>query len=338
MKTFRRFLYPFSIIYKLVTSIRNYFFDSGIYSSKSYQIPVIAVGNLSVGGTGKTPQIEYLIRLLENLEFKIATVSRGYKRKTKGMVVANVTHTSVDLGDEPFQFYTKFPNVTVVASASRVKAIDYLLNKTNLPDVILLDDAMQHRKVTAGFYVMLTTFNDFFYDDLVLPAGNLREARSGAKRANCIIVTKCPEDIESETKNNIIHKIKKYAPLVTIYFSKITYDANVYSKTDTISLNYLGDNYIVLAGIAKPGPFFKKLQTGNIMTLEYPDHYDFKPQDIQNIITKANGRKIITTEKDYMRLVDKISAKQLYYLPIKSSFLFDEEIAFNQQIINYVKK
>lgn len=336
MKTIRRFLYPFSLLYQTVASIRNYFFDKGIYASKAYEIPVIAVGNLSVGGTGKTPQIEYLIRLFTQHNYKIATVSRGYKRKTKGMIVANATHTAADLGDEPFQFYTKFPNVTVVANSNRVEAIDFLLKQVDKPDVVLLDDAMQHRKVSAGFYIMLTAFNDFFYDDLVLPAGNLRESRHGATRANCVIVTKCPTNISEADKHFIINKINKYTPKTPVYFSEIAYDNYVYNESNRILISSLDTNYIAVAGIAKPEPFFSKLQKGNILTIPYPDHYDFKMSDVSDILQKASGRKIITTEKDYMRLKGKISDDQLYYLPIETSFLFNEASIFNKQIFDFV--
>ena len=336
MKTIRRFLYPFSLLYQTVTSIRNYFFDKGIYASKAYEIPVIAVGNLSVGGTGKTPQIEYLIRLLTQHNYKIATVSRGYKRKTKGMIVANTTHTAADLGDEPFQFYTKFPKVTVVANGNRVEAIDFLLKQADKPDVVLLDDAMQHRKVSAGFYVMLTAFDDFFYDDLVLPAGNLRESRYGATRASCIVVTKCPTNISEADRHFIISKINQYASQTPVYFSEIVYDNYVYNESNRILISSLDTNYIAVAGIAKPEPFFSKLQKGNILTIPYPDHYDFKMGDISDILQKASGRKIITTEKDYMRLKGKISDDQLYYLPIETSFLFNEASIFNKQIFDFV--
>jgi tetraacyldisaccharide 4'-kinase len=336
MKTIRRFLYPFSLLYQTVTSIRNYFFDKGIYASKAYEIPVIAVGNLSVGGTGKTPQIEYLIRLLTQHNYKIATVSRGYKRKTKGMIVANTTHTAADLGDEPFQFYTKFPKVTVVANGNRVEAIDFLLKQADKPDVVLLDDAMQHRKVSAGFYVMLTAFNDFFYDDLVLPAGNLRESRYGATRASCIVVTKCPTNISEADRHFIISKINQYVPQTPVYFSEIVYDNYVYNESNRILISSLDTNYIAVAGIAKPEPFFSKLQKGNILTIPYPDHYDFKMSDVSDILQKASGRKIITTEKDYMRLKGKISDDQLYYLPIETSFLFNEASIFNKQIFDFV--
>jgi tetraacyldisaccharide 4'-kinase len=198
-------LFPFSILYGWITSIRNFLFDKGIFKSYSFDIPIIAVGNLSVGGTGKTPQIEYLIRLLSP-NYKIAILSRGYKRKSKGFVLADPTSNAEILGDEPFQIYQKFPNTIVAVDADRKNGIENLLVLNEKPDVILLDDAFQHRKVKAGFYILLTGYDDLFYSDFILPAGNLRESRSGAKRANVIIITKCPKDISKIVATVLCHQ------------------------------------------------------------------------------------------------------------------------------------
>jgi len=219
MQFLRKLLFPFSIIYDGVTTVRNLFFDSGVFGSKSYPLPIIAVGNLSVGGTGKSPMIEYLIRLLQD-DHKIATLSRGYRRKSEGFVLADKSTTAADLGDEPMQFYNKFPTIFVAVDANRQNGIAQLLQKAN-PDVILLDDAYQHRKVTAGFYVLLTKYNDLYADDLLLPAGNLREAKRGAKRANAIIITKCPQSLSDAQKEQIKIQIKPLAHQ-KVYFSTIT--------------------------------------------------------------------------------------------------------------------
>ncbi|MDG1160530.1 MAG: tetraacyldisaccharide 4'-kinase, partial [Flavobacteriaceae bacterium] len=187
MSLLRFFLYPFSLLYDLVTRIRNLFYDLGFFKSKTFSIPIIAVGNLSVGGTGKTPQIEYLIKVLQN-NYKIAVLSRGYKRKTKGFILIDGTHTSEDVGDEPLQFFKKFPKVCVAVDENRVNGIRELQQKQSI-DVVLLDDAYQHRKVKADCYILLTKFDDLYTDDFVLPTGNLRENKGGAKRAHIIIVT-----------------------------------------------------------------------------------------------------------------------------------------------------
>ena len=209
MDILRKILFPFSFLYGWITSLRNFLFDKGILKSYRFDLPVIAVGNLSVGGTGKTPQIEYLIRLLSD-SYKIATLSRGYKRKSEGFVLANKTSNAEILGDEPFQFYQKFPTIQVAVDANRKNGIEQLLLEKQKPEIILLDDAFQHRKVTAGFYIMLTSYDDLFYKDFILPTGNLRESRSGANRADMIIVTKCPQDISEIAQEQIKQKINGY--------------------------------------------------------------------------------------------------------------------------------
>ncbi|HSN48353.1 MAG TPA: tetraacyldisaccharide 4'-kinase [Flavobacterium sp.] len=207
MNLLRKILFPFAILYGFITGIRNFLYDKGILKSYSFDVPVIAVGNLSVGGTGKTPQIEYLIRLLSP-KYKVATLSRGYKRQSKGFVLADSTSNAEILGDEPFQFYKKFNKIQVAVDADRKHGIDQLLSQTNKPEVILLDDAFQHRKVKAGFYILLTSYGDLYSDDFMLPTGNLRESNSGAQRADMIVVTKCPATLSLDEQNEIKAKLK----------------------------------------------------------------------------------------------------------------------------------
>ena len=183
MNLLRKLLFPFAILYGFITSLRNYLYDKGILKSYSFDIPVIAVGNLSVGGTGKTPQIEYLIRLLSP-NYKVATLSRGYKRKSEGFILADAASTPEILGDEPYQYFKKFRDIQVAVDADRKNGIEQLLNQESRPEIILLDDAFQHRKVKAGFYILLTAYEDLFCEDFILPTGNLRESRNEAKRAN----------------------------------------------------------------------------------------------------------------------------------------------------------
>ena len=209
MNWFRKILFPFSFLYFFIISLRNYFYDVGILKFFSFEIPIIVVGNLSVGGTGKTPMIEYLIRLLSE-NYKVATLSRGYKRKSKGFVLANAETDVLEIGDEPYQFLKKFPKIQVAVDANRKRGIENLLTQKNAPDIILLDDAYQHRKVKAGFYILLTAYEDFFFDDFILPVGNLREDKSGAKRADIVIVTKCPLAISIMEQEKIRNKIIKY--------------------------------------------------------------------------------------------------------------------------------
>ncbi|MBY0485861.1 MAG: tetraacyldisaccharide 4'-kinase [Flavobacteriaceae bacterium] len=329
----RYLLFPFSVIYGVITSIRNFLFDSGILKSYAFDIPVIAVGNLSVGGTGKTPQIEYLIRLLSP-NYKIATLSRGYKRKSKGFILADETSTAEILGDEPFQMHQKFPNIEVAVDANRKNGIEQLLSLHEKPNVILLDDAFQHRKVKAGFYILLSAYDDLFCNDFMLPTGNLRESRSGAKRANVIIITKCPKDLSELAQE----KIKKKIGLnCSIFFSYIDYDLEVYNEFESKKVSEIkNSDKILLAGIAKPQSFFSYLDNSNDQKLEFPDHHHFTENDIQTIKNKANNKLIITTEKDYVRL-KKQHWNNLYYLPIKSSFISDSD-NFNQTILKYVGK
>lgn len=350
MKFLRKILFPFAILYGFITSIRNFLYDKGILKSYSFDIPIIVVGNLSVGGTGKTPQIEYLIRLLSP-KYKVATLSRGYKRKSKGFVLADSTSNPEILGDEPFQFYKKFKNIQVAVDADRKNGIEQLLSHTNKPDVILLDDAFQHRKVKAGFYILLTSYDDLYSDDFMLPTGNLRESRCGARRANLIIVTKCPSNLSNEKQNEIkrflLRRTRGQSPnwrsndkkkKQKLYFSYIDYDEFVYSEDKILKVSEVKNvDKFLLAGIAKPEPFFAYLQTQNDEKLVFPDHHHFSEKDLLEIKNKVKNKLIITTEKDYVRLIGKLPNSQLYYLPIRSSFISLSD-NFDKTILNYVGK
>ena len=338
MNLLRKILFPFAILYGFITSIRNFLFDKGILKSYSFDIPIIAVGNLSVGGTGKTPQIEYLIRLLSP-KHKVATLSRGYKRQSKGFVLADSTSNAEILGDEPFQFYKKFNNIQVAVDADRKNGIEQLLSQTNKPEVILLDDAFQHRKVKAGFYILLTSYGDLDSDDFMLPTGNLRENRSGAKRANLVIVTKCPSNLSLDEQN----KIKRFllrgndkGKNQELYFSYVDYDDSIYSEDKSMKVSEIRNvDKLLLAGIAKPEPFFGYLQQENDVCLRYPDHHHFTEKDLLEIKNKSQNKLIITTEKDFVRLKGNIPKEQLFYMPIRSSFLSASE-NFDKTITNYV--
>lgn len=336
MNLLRKILFPFAILYGWITSVRNFLFDKGILKSYSFPLPVIAVGNLSVGGTGKTPQIEYLIRLLSD-KYNVATLSRGYKRKSEGFVLADSNVTSDIIGDEPFQFFQKFPQIKVAVDANRVNGIEKLLSKSKKPDIILLDDAFQHRKVKAGFYIMLTAYDDLFYNDFMLPTGNLREVRLGVNRADVIVVTKCPSNLSSIKQNEIEVKIKSYlTEEKPVFFSYIDYDDYVHSENEKITLSeFQVVDKLVVSGIAKPEPFFAYLQAAKKSTMVFPDHHNFSEKDIKEILETANGRKIVTTEKDFVRLKGKLPISQLYYLPIKSSFVTSNN-EFDKKILEYV--
>lgn len=334
MKILRFLLFPFAVIYGIITEVRNFLYNKGIFKSYTFSVPVIAVGNLSTGGTGKSPQTEYLIRLLKD-KYKVATLSRGYKRKSKGFVLADANANADVLGDEPYQFHSKFPDAYVAVDADRKNGIEQLLALNPKPEVIILDDAYQHRRVKAGFYILLTAYGDIYADDYILPTGNLRESRSGADRASVIVVTKCPVNISVQEQNEIIGKLKPAANQ-QVYFSYIDYDDKVYSEEGSLAVTDIKNAAkVLIAGIAKPQPFFNFLKNSTDECLTYPDHHDFTHHDINNIRAKANGKIIITTEKDYMRLRGKLPEEQLYYLPIKSGFMSGED-EFNNTVLAFV--
>lgn len=314
----RKILFPLALLYWLITYIRNWLYDRGFFNAAEFDLPIIAVGNLSVGGTGKTPQIEYLIRLLSD-KYKVAVLSRGYKRSTDGFILADKKATASSIGDEPFQFYSKFPNIQVAVDANRKNGIENLLQLKDKPDVILLDDAFQHRKVKAGFYILLTAYDDLFCDDYILPFGNLREPSLGKKRADMIIVTKCPKDLSEIAQQKIKEKLKVKQP---VFFTAIQYDDCVFGNDSQLLVSEIqSESKVLVAGIAKPKLFFDFLKNETDDTLVFPDHHHFSKQDCEQILAKANGSKIITTEKDFVRLNGLLPKEQLFYLPIKSTFL-----------------
>ncbi|EAQ41969.2 tetraacyldisaccharide 4'-kinase [Polaribacter sp. MED152] len=339
MKFLRFLLFPIAVVYHLITAIRNLLFEKKVFKSTKFSLPVIVVGNLSVGGTGKTPQIEYLTRLLKE-KAKIAILSRGYGRKTKGYILANDSHTSLDIGDEPLQYFKKFKNITVAVCEKRVEGIKTLL-KTKSPEVILLDDAYQHRKVEGSYYILLTKFNDLFTDDYLLPTGNLRESRAGATRADVIVVTKCPKELSSSKQKEIIQQLQIYDK--PVFFSLISYASKI-SGHHNYTINELKNKHLLLVtGIANPAPLLEFLTSNDIAYthLNFPDHYQFSNKDINDIQSTferidTEDKLILTTEKDYTRLQNKVN--QLSYLEIETKFLNNEEVKFNNLIMNSIAK
>ncbi len=249
--------------------------------------------------------------------------------------MADANSSAVVLGDEPYQFYQKFPEIQVAVDANRVNGITQLLSQNEKPEVILLDDAFQHRKVKAGFYIMLTAYDDLYCDDLILPAGNLRESRAGVERADVVIVTKCPPQLTLMQQKEIKTRLR-LNPRQQLFFTFIAYDGFVYSEEKRIPTEELATvDKLLLAGIAKPESFFAYLQAAQNATMVFPDHHDFTQQDLEKIKEKATNKIIITTEKDYVRLKGKLPKEQLFYLPIKTSFLSNQE-DFDKTILDYV--
>ncbi|WKD84753.1 Tetraacyldisaccharide 4'-kinase [Polaribacter huanghezhanensis] len=338
MKFIRFLLFPFAIIYSIVTTIRNYFFDVGVFKSTRFEKPIIAVGNLSVGGTGKTPQIEYLIQLLKS-NYKMGVLSRGYGRKTNGFILVDEAKNALEVGDEPLQFSKKFKDITVAVDENRVHGIEQLKNT----DVLLLDDAFQHRKVKAGFYVLLTKYNELFSNDFVLPTGNLRERRIGAKRADVVVVTKCPTTIDALEKQELQQLIRRYFK-GPIFFSSIQYadvllsNNNTEIKTSDLNLYEV----LLVTGIANPKPLEEHLSALNcrFKHVNFSDHHQFTEKEITDLkekftALKSENKMILTTEKDFVRLSNQL--ENLYYLPIQTSFLDDQE-KFDSLITNYVEE
>ena len=345
LKYFRILLFPFSILYGSAIHLRNYLFDKNLIKSVSFDLPVISVGNLSSGGTGKSPMVEYLLALLKH-RYKLATLSRGYKRKTKGFLLANAATTALETGDEPMQFYQKFPEVTVAVGEKRILAVPQLLQGRPETEVIILDDAFQHRSIKPGLNILLTNFNNLFTRDFFLPAGNLRDQQSSYKRADIVIVTKCPPDLSEEKKNKIEKEIKPL-PRQEIFFTAIEY-GNLYhiatNQKKTITPN---DEVLLICGIADPAPLknyiSQKAKINQVMS--FPDHHIFSDSDIEQIRTNFaninNERKlIITTEKDAVKLIkfkEKISEIPLFVLPVKHQFLFEEGTRFDEIITTFIE-
>jgi len=323
---------PFSLLYGSILALRNLCYDKGWFKSKSYAIPIICVGNLSTGGTGKSPMIEYLISFLKE-DYKVAVLSRGYKRKTNGFRDVIINSKAEDVGDEPLQIKRKFPEVMVAVCADRQEGIEKIRIKAN---VILLDDAFQHRKVRASTNILLTTFNDLYVHDMVLPAGNLRESKRGAKRADLVMVTKCPEK-HSQAKLQEIQYILNIKPTQKIYFSKISYDEFICGISETLPLNYLlNKNFTLVTGIANPKPLveFLKQNQFNFEHKKFPDHHYFSNSEIKNFKEKEI---ILTTEKDFVRLQPRLNKSAIYYLPIKTAILNEQEKFFKEYIINEIE-
>ncbi len=334
MKLLRKILFPIAILYWLVTFVRNWLYDIGFFKSKNYNLPIIAIGNLSAGGTGKTPHTEYLIQLLKD-NYKVAVLSRGYKRSTKGFVLANETISAAELGDESYQIYTKFPDVSVAVCEDRQTGIENLISKIN-PDVILLDDAFQHRKVKASFYILLTAYDDLFSDDYILPFGNLRESAMGKKRANLVVVTKCPATL-SEQEQERIASCLAMTKEVPVFFTSINYDLEVFGAENSLSVSdVIPKEKVIVAGIAKPKYFVDYLNSGKDKVLIYPDHHNFSEEEILELNNLTHDKILVTTEKDFMRLNGKIKSEKLYYLPIKIKFL-NSENKFQTQISKIIK-
>ena len=317
----------------LVTSIRNFLYDIGVIKSHQFNIPIISIGNLNLGGSGKTPSIEYLVRLLSN-NYKVAVLSRGYGRKSTGFILADYNSDAGTIGDESMQYYKKFKNIIVSVDSNRVRGINKLIKLNSKLEIVLLDDAYQHRKVKPGMSILLTKFNDLYSDDNIFPLGNLRESKRNANRADIIIVTKCNSDINEDQKKQVIQKLN-ISDNQKIYFSSIKYSKMVYDKESSKPLSeFKNIKFTLVTGIADSFHLINYLNDSgyNFNHILFKDHHNFSDSDIIKI---DRNNLIITTEKDYVKLFTKITSS-LYYLPIE--FVINNEVDFNKQILDYIQE
>lgn len=340
----RYILLPFSFIYGSVVQLRNKLFDKKILRSATFDFPIICVGNLAAGGTGKTPMVEYLVNMLMK-KYRVATLSRGYKRKTKGFFIADINTKTFEIGDEPMQIHQKFPDVTVAVAEERIIGIPAILNDRPETEIIILDDAFQHREVNAGLNILLTDYNRLYTNDFLLPAGNLRDTKSSSKRADMIIVTKCPADLDPNERQKIIQELNPL-PEQKVFFTKIIYKNpyHLFSKKE-ISLEKNLD-VLLVCGIANPKNIqeFLRASVSSFQIKKYKDHYHFQQGDIKDINRtfseiKSSQKIILTTEKDAVRLLqfqNEMSDLPIYVLPMEHQFLFNEGVEFDKQVVEFI--
>lgn len=347
-------LYPVSLIYGVVTGLRNFLYNTSVLQSEEFKIPIICIGNITVGGTGKTPHTEYLANLLRQ-HFRVAVLSRGYKRKTSDFRLATSSSTVHEVGDEPLQIARKFPDMMIAVESDRVKGIKQMLSLDPGIEVILLDDGFQHRRLTPGFSILLTDFHRPMSKDNILPFGGLRESSSNMKRADVILVTKTPLDISPINRRIFVTELEKL-PYQNLYFTSIRYMDPLpvfYKDQPGYSLgwnSFSGNGAVIVTGIANPAPFADHLRRifSEIVHLPFPDHHNYNEEDIATIQKTWNELKtpikyIITTEKDAIRLGEFINiADELksafYYIPVGIQFLNDDTGEFEKLIIEYVRK
>lgn len=340
-------LLPLSIMYSIITGSRNFLFHIGVLKSQRFDTPVLCVGNITVGGTGKTPHTEMIIAELQK-KFRVACLSRGYKRKTSGFILAGENSTAREIGDEPMQIKKKFPGIIVACDGNRVRGIQKLLALPEPPQVIILDDAFQHRYVQADKNIVLVDYNRPVHQDMLLPAGRLRENTSALKRADYIIVTKCPKDIQP-IERRILSKHLKIKPYQQLFFTAMDYGTiHKLSSKAKEAIPDKASTILCLTGIARPEPYVEYLKsfTQDITELRYPDHHNFTAKDIQRIEAafeslKGNDKYIFTTEKDAVRLaacnLPKELKRHIYYIPIEPVFIQKENLLLNE-LSEYVRK
>lgn len=343
MDKLKLLLWPFAALYGGITLLRNMAYNKGWFETRRFNVPVIAVGNLTVGGTGKTPHVEYLLRLLRN--YTVATLSRGYKRTTSGYILADAQATAATIGDEPYQYHKDFPDVMVAVSEKRVVGVEQLLKQNRTPEVIVLDDAMQHRAIQPSLNLLLTDYNRLFYKDHILPAGLLRESRNGARRADAIVVTKCPTSLHEGEMQHIVKSIHQYSRRTApVFFTGFKYgQPRSFGNTDVIT-----QHLVLLTGIANADPLKAYLTRHNFKIekhLEYPDHYSYKLEDLTRLRQELQQIKqpaiILTTRKDAVKLMSEdleleVAQLPVFYIPIEVYFMEGGD-TFNELVLQHVR-
>jgi tetraacyldisaccharide 4'-kinase len=344
-RSVRILLLPFALLYWFGIGVRNFLYDAEILKSSSFGLPLICIGNLSVGGTGKSPMVEYLVHLLKD-RFRIATLSRGYKRKTKGYALANKNASALEIGDEPMQFHLKFPGLPVAVGEERLDAIPQLLHDKPDLDVIILDDAFQHRSIKAGLNILLTECNNLFTRDFYLPTGDLRDLKSSYRRAQVIVVTKCDPGLTRSGRKKIMREIKPRTGQ-TVFFTAIQYGEAYHIHTKKVCKFDDTMEVLLVTGIANPRPLKLMLEekSKTYYMQQYPDHHIFTIDDLREIRKKFNqiesaAKIILTTEKDAVRLIKfnkELADLPLYVIPVGHDFLFGEEEKFNELVIDFIR-
>ena len=340
MKKLNFLLYPISLIYELYTSFRNFLFDLGIIDSIEYKIPTIGIGNLSTGGTGKSIVVDYIIGKFKNKN-KITTLSRGYNRNTKGFVQASNISTAYEIGDEPFQFYSKHPEINVVVCEDRRKGMNIILKNLPDTDLCIWDDVFQHRFVKPGLMILTTTFQYPFYKDEILPIGNLRENISSAKRADLIVVTKCPDNLSQKDKLSFLESLNPNDNQ-KVFFSSLTYMQKIKSDSEEVDIDVLeDDDFILVTGIADSSYLvnFLKNKALKFKHLKYSDHYNFNKSSIDKISGLSLNKIILTTEKDFGRLIPKVKNRDIFYIEVGLKFPYEiNDLDFDNYIEEYINK
>ena len=346
LRSFRLFLFPLSIVYGGIVRLRNYLYDKEIIETVTFNLPIIGVGNLSVGGTGKSPMVDYLAGLIKH-EFKVATLSRGYKRRTSGYVLANEFSTSIEIGDEPMQFHIAHPDIAVAVGEKRIEAIPQLLFDRPDTKLIILDDAFQHREIKSGIDIILTDYANLYTRDFYLPTGDLRDEKKNADKSSIIVVTKCPPNLTQDQRYRIMKELDPKSHQ-QIFFTGIQYDMPYHIVTNEKRALSKNDEVFLICGIANPNPLtaYVHEETKTYDAIFYSDHHIYNIDDIQEMQSRFDnvliGEKIyLTTEKDAVRLYtfqDHLKDLPFYVLPISIFFLFDQQEEFNQLILDYPRQ